>query len=94
MTHSSTLRVQKFVHIDFQQEKNEKSSELKSAILLTLGLRVGTSVTGLDVVGATTGEADGQSVIGFRVGGSYRMNIVRGQRKDVVLFDIDVSLIG
>ncbi len=52
---------------------NNRSIEqrIKKCIVLTLGLRVGTSVTGLDVVVATTGEADGMSEIGFRVGGSY-----------------------
>ena len=38
-------------------------------MLLTLGLFVGTSVTGLDVVGVSTGEEDGASVVGLLVVG-------------------------
>ena len=71
---------------------DQSNSEIKSAIVLTLGLRVGTSVTGLDVVGATIGEVDGMSVIGFWVGGSY--HIVRSRWEDVVLYVIGVGKSG
>jgi len=59
-------------HFHQQRPANDQAYMNKDLekILLTLGRLVGKADTGLGVVGAVTGDSDGASVIGFRVGAS------------------------